>query len=112
MRKLGLNPGDDGKEGKRPKRRALVAVVLGLAFSPIVFEASSLCAAQWRSMNGPIVTVQTPVLDTFAWLFGSIWAIASQTVGKAFHNIPWRPSLVIPLTFAWAGAASLLLRRH
>jgi hypothetical protein len=96
----------------RPKRRAVLAVALGLALSPLVFEASSLCTAQWRSMAGPVVIVQTPVLDTLGWIFTSTGSSVSHSIAGMLHSVPWRPSVVIPLTFVWAGFASLLLRHR
>jgi hypothetical protein len=110
--KVRSNPFGELKVADRPKRRAVLAMALGLALSPLVFEGSSLCAAQWRSMAGPVVSVQTPVLDTFGWIFTSIGSSVSQSISSMFHSVPWRPSVVIPLTFVWAGCASLLLRRR
>jgi hypothetical protein len=93
------------------RRRAVSAILLALMLAPLVFESTALCAARWRMMYGPVVAVQTPVLDTVAAGFHCIYSGVNDTTSGMFRRLPWRPSLVIPLACTWALCCTLLFRR-
>jgi hypothetical protein len=52
------------------------------------------------------------LLDACASLLGAIWLSIRRFSAQTFLNIPWRPSVVIPLFIAWSVVASLALRRR
>ncbi len=110
MRKL-VNPLFDDRPRRRWRYSNLLPVALGLLLTPILYEASLLCVAEWRAMSGPIAPIHTPVFDAIRSAF--LWA--RQDVGSflspAFHALPWRPAVVIPFAVFWTGVAAWLLRK-
>ncbi len=115
MRKLSCRfPDLDGPDHRRPRRviHALFALTLLLLVMPVAYEIVILCLSNWQAMYGRIGHVETPILDRLlgAWN-SSRWMIRSRLHG-AFHNLPWRPSLIIGLGFAWALFMTFPLRRN
>lgn len=94
-----------------PRQRAALAVVLGLALAPIVFESSALCASRWVAMYGQLSTPHTPVLDLLGKGLAELSSAFSLTFRRTFFNLPWKAQMVIPLTIAWAFLGSLFMLR-
>jgi hypothetical protein len=103
---------DDAPRRSRSNVRRICVILVGLALSPLVYEASAICAAQWRTMWGASVTVETPVLDAFGRYGRSVALETRRKLETSVRDHHWRPALVIPLACAWAGLASMLLRRR
>jgi hypothetical protein len=99
-------PPSDG----RSLRRSALVIVLGLALSPIVYESSAQCAAGWAAMYGSVRQVDTPVLDRLGRCMDALAGAAHETGERAFHALPWKPALVIPIALAWAALGALILR--
>jgi hypothetical protein len=96
-----------------PRRRGDLALALlaALVLTPVAYESANQCLARWRSMVGPSVTVETPVLDTIHNTFSrGIYVLRYQFV-SIFHNTPWKPSVVIACGLVLALLASVPLRR-
>jgi hypothetical protein len=89
-----------------------LAVAIGITIAPLIYESAAVCVARWKSVLGQVTTADTPVLNAI----GAGIQTASRTVqgstSSLFRTMPWKPSLVIPLTFAWAILAAVLLRRR
>jgi hypothetical protein len=111
MRKLKRNYGGDLPPTHWPTVRTVVALALGILGAPLVYEASALCAAQWNAMYGTVQPVKTPVLDTIGALWTKTLYELKEPVARTFANLPWKPSLIIPLAGLWAFCCVLLLRR-
>ena len=115
MRKLGVDRSNDGKLGEWRRRRTRLRTCLALALAVLLasaaYETLIVCAAHWRAMWGQVETVETPVLDAFVDAYEGLAVPVRGQVAHTFHDMPWRPSLVIGLAVAWALAGSRLMRR-
>lgn len=89
---------------------ALTGLIL-LALLPLIFDGTKICVAQWRSLNGPIVTARTPVIDFLSELFQTAGAEVRRLTGPMFTDQPWKPQVVIPVTLFWTGIGVWLLKR-
>jgi hypothetical protein len=103
----------DAPPAARPRRRGelVLPLVLALVLTPIAYESAARCVARWRSMVGPTVTVETPVLDALnETLSRGVYVFRYQLV-STFNNTPWNPTVVIGCGLAFALLASVPLRR-
>lgn len=89
----------------------LFGVCLVLLSAPLVYELASLCHANWQSMYGRIGYVETPILDSLRGMTRTVSRMLQQRTNRVFLDLPWRPSLIISLGFAWALFMSVPLRR-
>ncbi len=112
MRKLRPNDHNEPRPARSPKRRAVLAILVGLTLGPLIFEGSALCVCWWRSMYGQVITAETPVLDVMDRGVQTVSRAMRLSTSRVFQNVPWKPSLVIPLACAWALGGCLLLRRR
>jgi len=112
VRKLARQMLDDRPFDKTQRRRNVLAFVLGLSIAPVLYESTALCTARWRSMFGPMTTVNAPLLDTFGVGLNILNRTFQKTASGSFSSLPWKPSLIIPLAFALAIVGSLLMRRR
>jgi hypothetical protein len=86
-------------------------VLLGLLLSPIIYEATLLCAAQLRGMIGAQPLVETPVLDTVGAGLRAAGDDIGLTLAPVLHRLPWNPTYVVVFGLLWASVAALILRR-
>src|SRR5258708_2461558 len=100
----------DPKTPKRSWFGSGLWVLMGLAMSPLVYEAALLCLANWRVMQGGDRYVATPALDRVSRVFAELRYCLGQSVNPIFHDLPWRPEYVLGLAAAWAFGGGLLLR--
>lgn len=100
-------------EQKQPRRKlpAVVTIVLGLLISPLVYEGSLICAAQWKSMYGMAESPKTPVLDFIADTASQMRRETGEVLTPIFRTVPWKPAVVVPIAILWTGVSVLLLRR-
>jgi hypothetical protein len=115
VRKLTTTAVDLDRPQRRSTRRLihlLFALCLGLLVVPIGYEIGAVSAANWKAMSGRIDHVDTPVLDSVrgAWT-DTVGAFRRSLKGAYRQTLPWRPSLVIALGFAWALFMGFPLRR-
>lgn len=96
---------------RRSRAGTVVKLLLIAALTPIIYEGTMVCVAQWRSMYGPVVVARTPVLDFFYESFRELRGTSGQWVPRQMRGLPWKPAVVIPLIIAWTGLAVLMLRR-
>jgi hypothetical protein len=100
----------DDPPPSRSRARGFALLVTGFLLAPMLYDATRLCVAGWRSMGGAEVMVETPVLDTVGGAFASMARGVSDLVRPAFVNIPWKPSNVFLIAGAWAFVGILMLR--
>jgi hypothetical protein len=112
VRKLPRTNLDPEPPRRKERRRAVVAILLGLTLSPFIFEGSAQCAAKWRAMYGPAASVKTPALDVVGSSLVYVASAFKRPVMDAVRYLPWRPRVIIPLACAWALFGCLLLRRR
>src|SRR5690349_9472696 len=99
MRKLSRPPIEDPAPDTS-RRKLIVAVALGMAIAPLVYEGAALCVARWA-----------PVLDAIGRGVEPVLKSVQRSTSRTFKNVPWRPTMVIPVACAWAFCGSFLLRR-
>jgi hypothetical protein len=92
------------------RRRIVMTIFLGLALAPLVYEASLLCAARWRTMLGEHVQVSTPILDGLANGIDEARTWTRRQADVWIRDPPWRPSVTIAVALGWAVGAAYLLR--
>ncbi len=110
MPKLLIPPRESAaREG--PGRRVVMAALLALALAVPAYEGGRVCLARWRSMYGQSTYVETPVTTTLVDSFRAVATPVQKSVGSVLHNVPWNPSLTIPVALAWAFFAIQFLRR-
>ncbi|MBX6312795.1 MAG: hypothetical protein IRY99_07755 [Isosphaeraceae bacterium] len=90
--------------------RNILAVMLGLAISPILYESSRLCAANWQGMHGEAPYVETPIIDAVGISLASASQAIGQSVERFVHDTPWNPRYVLAVGLAWVLIGSRLLR--
>jgi hypothetical protein len=111
MPKLACISYDEPPTRRRSRSPLRWAIALAVLILPVLSEAAAVCLAQWKGLFGPIATVETPVLDTLKWLAQALAHDAHATVRAYFNNLPWKPSLVVPIGGACAALAMLILYR-
>lgn len=103
----------DSPLSTRPRswRKPALTLLLTLALLPVAYESAARCLANWRSMTGPSVHVETPILNAIQHtLHLGVSAIQHQ-ITQALQNTPWKPSIVIACGLILAALASAPLRR-
>lgn len=96
---------------QRRRWRSGFAILFGLMLMPICYETSLLSVARWKSMTGPSVTVETPVLDTIQTGYRQVIRVGGRAVSSRFHNVPWRPSWVLAIGAFWFLLGWMFFRR-
>jgi hypothetical protein len=114
MRKLAdyTSESDARKRWLSPRQRALLVIALGLILTPVVYEYSTLCASRWIAMYGQVSTPHTPVLDALGDYVSEVHSSLALMFRRTFFNLPWKASLIIPLTMLWGFIASLFMSRN
>lgn len=114
MRKLSPAPLDSGAPCRRPGRwliHSLFALALGLLLAPLAYEVASVCIANWQGMYGRIGHIETPMLDALHAAVIDSARLLRRHANGYFLDLPWRPSAIITLGFAWALFMAAPLRR-
>jgi hypothetical protein len=111
MQKFSTNVFDDAPPRRRSQTPAVITIALGLLLSPLVFEATQLCAANWKGMNGNVPFVSTPVLNVVGSGLQSAGDEFRSTLSPVLHRLPWDSSYVVVFGLGWASIAAFLLRR-
>ncbi len=111
MRKFSPNLFDDAPPQRRSQTPAVIVILLGLLLSPLVFEASQLCTAQWKGMTGTEPFVETPILNTLGSGLRSAGDEIRSTLSPVLRRLPWDSSYVVVFGLGWASIAALMLRR-
>lgn len=111
MRKFAPNLFEAAPPRRRSQTPAVITILLGLLLSPLVLEATQLGAAQWRGMTGPVMIVETPVINTLASGLQSAGDELRSTLSPVLRKLPWNPSYVVVFGLGWASFAALMLRR-
>jgi hypothetical protein len=112
MAKIPLTLLDDSPQPPRRRLGAAWAIVLGLLFSPVIYESSAICVANWKAMNNQLPAVDTPVLNALSDGFADLREAVPQTMVSLLRELSPRPERIIGLIAAWALIVSLLLRGH
>jgi hypothetical protein len=106
-----IEPELPGAPAARRRGDLVLALLVAILLTPIAYESAARCAARWRSMVGPSVAVETPVLDAIhAALSRGVYILRYQ-LASTFNNTPWKPSVVIACGLVFALLTSLPLRR-
>lgn len=97
----------------RPLRRAraFLMVAIGVLLTPLIYDGTMVLLARWQSLFGPTPAVETPFLDALAAFVADTYRSFDQGTTRTFRNVPWSPSAVLGLGFAWVVVGCRLLMR-
>ncbi|QEH34300.1 hypothetical protein OJF2_28360 [Aquisphaera giovannonii] len=114
MRGLAYDAMEEASPDDRPRRRwprALAAVVVLAALSPLMLEGMSLCLGGWREVFGVSTSVSTPILDSVRDEVDDLRVQFRVQVEPWFQRVPWDPKMVLPAAAVVMAGSMLLLRR-
>jgi hypothetical protein len=112
MRKLGqeLPDGAPVRRRHRVYRRVVAALVL-LLLAPPAYEEGLLCYARWRALTGPVIEVNTPVLDAISDGARVVRENVQEFARPVTRHSTWSSSYMIPFVAFWTVVGVLLLSR-
>lgn len=93
------------------KSKLVGVILLGLLTTPVLYEVTTLSAARWRSLTGPKVTVDTPVLDALARMGRESLSFVTNFAHDRLHDLPWRLSILAAVGAVWVVLGWKILRR-
>ncbi len=98
-----------GARGWKPATVAWIAAAL--VATPLVFDGAKLVVANWRSMFGPSIRVETPALDLASELIGDVCYTSSRALTTWTHRLPWPVDYAVVGLVACAIAGVVFLKR-
>jgi hypothetical protein len=105
---------DDVSSDTRKRRlrwRGILAVLVGVMLAPILYETTALSVARWRSLTGPSTSVSTPVLNSMQSSYNDLSRAGNRAVRSKFHDLPWKPRVVLACGAVWCVIGWLYFRK-
>lgn len=113
MRKIAIRLDDDIREERRRSRIPLVftGLFLLVGLGPLALEGAVMCVANWKEFMGISAEARTPTLDRVQETLEDMNESCRNYVNSWFRDLPWKPSIVLPIAGVVMSLAMLLLRR-